>query len=182
MSRASDISASTSLREVAFIVCTALDGAGVQVVLTGGSAATVCAPQAYQSRDLDFVITFHRKDAMANRVLDELGYRPQGNVYVHGASDLTLDFPPGPLTVGGDQITDWDTLVDDTRHLNILKPTDVCRDRLAGFLYWSDRGSLEQAIAVALAQRDRVDLDSIRTWCIRERADEKFLHFRGRLG
>ena len=182
MSRASGISAKTSLRQVAFIVCTALDGAGVQVVLTGGSAATVYAPEAYQSRDLDFVIAFQSKGPMANQALERLGYHVQGNIYVHDASDLTLDFPPGPLTVGGEQVKDWDRLVDGRRHLNILKPTDVCRDRLAGFLFWNDRGSLEQAVAVARAQRDRVDFDSIRTWCARERAEEKFLQFRRQLG
>jgi hypothetical protein len=40
------IEASTTMRELAFIVCTALDYAGVKVVLTGGGAATVYVPQA----------------------------------------------------------------------------------------------------------------------------------------
>lgn len=36
---------------------TALTEAGVTAVLTGGSAATFYAPHAYQSGDLDFVVT-----------------------------------------------------------------------------------------------------------------------------
>ena len=54
-----NITRESSLREVAFAVCTALHERGIEVVLTGGSAATVYAPHAYQSRDIDFVIVMH---------------------------------------------------------------------------------------------------------------------------
>lgn len=37
-----------------------------------------------------------------------------------------------------------------------LSPTDACRDRLAAFYHWSDRGGL--AAAVAIAQRHRVNM------------------------
>lgn len=49
------ISANTPLFEVAMAVCSALDRAGITAVLTGGSAATYYAPEAYQSSDIDFV-------------------------------------------------------------------------------------------------------------------------------
>lgn len=51
------ITASSTIVDVAFAVCTALERAKIIAVLTGGSAATYYAPEAYQSRDLDFVIT-----------------------------------------------------------------------------------------------------------------------------
>lgn len=54
------ITTSSSLTDVAFAVCTALHRAGYTSVLTGGSAATFYAPTAYQSKDLDFVITLQR--------------------------------------------------------------------------------------------------------------------------
>lgn len=161
-------------------MCTALDHVGVQVVLTGGSAATVYAPEAYQSRDLDFIITRSVEGARADQALEKLGYVLQGQVYVHSVNPLTLDFRPGPVAIGGDPITEWDTLVEQTRHLNILKPTDACRDRLAGFLFWNDRGSLEQAVAIARARP--VNLGAIRRWCARERAEEKFREFKRQLG
>ncbi len=47
----------SALISVAFEVCTALEAAGTTAVLTGGSAATFYAPEAYQSVDIDFVIT-----------------------------------------------------------------------------------------------------------------------------
>lgn len=163
------------------MVCTALDEAGVRVVLTGGSAATVYAPEAYQSRDLDFVVTFHSQATDAGKTLEALGYRLEGTVYVHENNELTLDFPRGPLAIGDEYITEWDTLIEDARHLHILKPTDSCRDRLAGFLYWNDRGSLAQAVAIARTQQVRVDLDLIRRWCLRLEREEKYLQFRREL-
>ncbi|MBM4117657.1 hypothetical protein FJ251_07900 [bacterium] len=169
------ITAESSLREVAFAVCTALHQAGSTAVLTGGSAATVYAEGAYQSRDLDFVLTVAAPGGA--EVLAALGYRLVGNVYHHAANPLTLDFPPGPLMVGGEITRAWDTLHEGAALLHILKPTDCCRDRLAGFLFWNDRGSLAQALAVARAQRERIELPVIRAWCEREGQLEKFAEF-----
>jgi len=174
------IEADSSLREVAFCVCDALHRAGITAVLTGGSAATVYAEGAYQSRDLDFVLTFAAPGGA--KVLAALGYRQVGGTYEHALSPLTLDFPPGPLMVGGDLVGTWDTLHDGERRLHILTPTDSCRDRLAGFLFWNDRGSLAQALAVARVQRPRIDLLAIRAWCEREGQREKFAEFAAGLG
>lgn len=169
------IAADSSLREVAFCVCDGLRRAGITAVLTGGSAATVYAEGAYQSRDLDFVLTL--AVAGGGQVLAGLGYRQVGGIYEHVLNPLTLDFPPGPLMVGGDLVSAWDTLRDGERCLHILTPTDCCRDRLAGFLFWNDRGSLAQALAVERAQRPRIDLAAIRIWCEREGQAEKFAEF-----
>ena len=57
--------------------------------------------------------------------------------------------------------------------LHVLSPTDACRDRLAGFLFWNDFSGLEQALAVFRAQRRRISLKVIREWCARERQSEK---------
>ncbi|MEE9270144.1 MAG: hypothetical protein V3V49_07775 [Candidatus Krumholzibacteria bacterium] len=159
------ISRASTLKDVAFAVCTALDRTGVVAVLTGGSAATVYAPDACQSRDLDFIVEFRAEGADANAILESLGYRLVQDHYEHGASTLLLEFPQGPLAVGGELIKEWETLREKDQLLHIINPTDSCRDRLAGFLFWSDRGSLEQAVAVARAQNRSVDLEIIRHWC-----------------
>ena len=171
------IAASTSLREVAFIVCTALHRAGVTAVLTGGSAATVYAPDAYQSRDIDFVVEFRSEGADAASVLAALGYRLVGDHYEHKENPFDVEFPKGPLAVGGDLIREWETLREGELLLHILKPTDCCRDRLAGFLFWNDRGSLDQAVAVARAQREVLDIEVIRSWCASEGHAGKFAEF-----
>ena len=84
------ITASTSLRDVAFIVCTALDRSGVTAVLTGGSAATVYAPDAYQSQDLDFVVELRAEGADPVKALTGLGYHLKGDQYIHADNPLPL--------------------------------------------------------------------------------------------
>jgi hypothetical protein len=166
-----------SLPDVAFIVCTTLENDGITAVLTGGSAATVYAPHAYQSRDLDFIVEFEDRDSNANETLKSLGYRLEVDHYVHDVNPLLLEFPPGPLAVAGELIRDWETMRKESFLLHIITPTDSCRDRLAGFLFWNDRGSLEQAAAVAFAQKKRVNLEAIRSWCNSENHLGKFKEF-----
>ncbi|MFT3709934.1 MAG: hypothetical protein QM817_20070 [Archangium sp.] len=166
------IDASSSLTDVAFEVCTALSKTGFTTVLTGGSAATVHTRGSYQSLDLDFVISLNGTGGQ--RALEGLGFRRVDELYRHSRSKFTLEFPPGPLAVGDDLITSWDTLHQDQLLLHILSPFDSCRDRLASFLFWNDLSGLEQALLVHTAHRDRVDLAGLRSWCTRERQAKKF--------
>jgi hypothetical protein len=174
------IDTASSLVDVAFAVCTALERVGTTAVLTGGSAATYYAPDAYQSLDLDFVITFNA-NATGERALFELGFTRTADYYQHPDSAFPLEFPPGPLMVGDDIIASWDTNRRGDELLHVLTPTDSCRDRLAALLFWNDFSGLEQAIAVCRAQWKKIDLDVIRGWCERERGAEKYELFASRL-
>jgi hypothetical protein len=169
----------SSLTDVAFAVCTALDRKGFVAVLTGESAATYYAPEAYQSGDLDFVITLKGKDGEA--ALVSLGFVRKGDFYRHPRSHFLLEFPPGPLAVGEDLIQRWSTVRRRKEVLYVLSPTDSCRDRLASFLFWNDFSGLEQAIAVFQAQSNAVDLGVIEDWCQRERHSQKFALFASRI-
>jgi hypothetical protein len=164
------------LRTVAFKICTGLHEIGLTVVCTGGSAATVYAPTAYQSRDIDFVLQFNRSSSPNGpQVLEKLGYFEREGVYVHEQNPLTVDFLSQPLSIGHEAITNWTTLEEDRMVLHILSPTDSCRDRLAHFLFWNDRPALSQAVAVARARE--VDMKAIQTWCAREGKEAKFKEF-----
>jgi hypothetical protein len=172
------ISEHSSLEDVAFIVCTTLTSCGITAVLTGGSAATFYAPQAYQSRDLDFIIQFARGDKrkLGVAALSKLGYRLEGQTYVHANNQFTLDFPTGPLAIGDDRVTSWSSLNRDQLALNILSATDCVRDRLLWFyLQGTDRSSLQAAVGVA--QRHPIDLEFIRAWSTREGFADKFAEF-----
>jgi hypothetical protein len=171
-----NVLAQDGLRTVAFKVCTAMERASVTAVLTGGSAATVYAPEAYQSQDLDFVLQRAvGPSGKAEEALAELGYAEERGTYVHHSNPLTLDFVPRPIQIGGEIIGDWDTLREDGMILHILSPTDCCRDRLAHFLHWNDRAGLAQAVAVA--GNHEVDMDGIRSWCEREGQTRKYREF-----
>ena len=170
------VGATDDLSTVAFKICTALHVIGLTVVCTGGSAATIYAPAAYQSRDIDFVLQFNKSSSGEGaRVLEKLGYRENDGVYVHESNPLTIDFLNQPLSIGHEMIRSWTTLRKGRMRLNVLSPTDSCRDRLAHFLFWNDRAALSQAAAVALAQS--VDVPAIQAWCAREGKEEKFREF-----
>lgn len=174
------ITATSSLTDIAFAVGTALDRAGITAVLTGGSAATFYAPDAYQSRDLDFVITLHGTGGEA--ALRAIGYQRDLDYYIHPASPFPLEFPRGPLMVGDDHLTRWNTVRrEDDQILHVLTPTDSCRDRLAAFLFWNDFSGLEQALGVCRVRTD-VDLAIVRDWCVRSGETPKWDLFKGRLG
>ena len=175
------LSADATLREVAFVVCTALDDAGIVAVLTGGGAATVHAPGAIQSYDLDFVLTLYPGDGDGESVLRGLGYRREGHDYIHTESKYALEFPPGPLAIGDELIETWSTLRERDRLLHLLSPTDSCRDRLAAFYHFADRSALEQALEIQRAQRDDVDLDRIRRWSHSEGHGARFREFFDRI-
>ena len=175
------LSNTSTLVDVAFAVCTALDRAGVKAVLTGGSAATYYAPDAYQSSDIDFIITFTAAAGKGEPALRKLGYERRGDFYVHPEAAFPLEFPPGPLMIGDDLVRSWRTETRGRERLHILSPTDCCRDRLAAFLYWNDFSGLEQALAVCRARWNGIDLPVVRDWCARERQGEKFDLFEKRL-
>jgi hypothetical protein len=172
------ITKASTLTDVAFHVCTALEGASVTAVLTGGSAATFYAPDAYQSRDIDFVITVWAPNA--ERALLDAGFTRDIDCYVHPDTVFPIEFPQGPLMVGDDHIRTWNTVRRDSEVLNVLTPTDSCRDRLAAFLFWNDFSGLEQALSVCRARSD-VDLDAVRSWCRRTGHLKKWQLLKARL-
>jgi hypothetical protein len=171
----SPITEESSLEDVCFAVCTALTHAGTVAVLTGGSAATYYAPQAYQSGDADFIITFSSDTALAGNVLRDLGYREIGGTYHHNMNIFTVEFPPGPLAIGSDLVSSHDTIQRGSEILYVLSRTDCVRDRLASFYFFDDRSAL--AAAIAVAQSGHVNLGAIRRWSESEGQASRFAEF-----
>lgn len=176
------ITPNSSLSELAFIVCTALDQVGTKAILTGGAAANYYAPQESMSRDLDFILKFGGGGS-ASAALLQLGFklRPEKH-YSHESTMFTVGFPPGPIMIGDDFISTWDTQQKEDYLLHIISPTDSVKDRLAAYLHWNDFASLESALAVATRHREKLDLALMEDWSRREGGETKFEIFRKRLG
>ena len=171
----------STLVDVAFAVCSKLTERGLPVVLVGGSAATYYAPDAYQSYDADFVALFSANESNANNLLSamrELGYELEGKMFRHlHGNPFTVEFPKGPLGVGGDYVKRYETVRRDSQMLNIVSATDCVRDRLCAYYFWNDRSALIVAADVARADHDRIDLELIREWSAREGQSIKFDDF-----
>lgn len=163
--------------ELAALVCATLDDHGIRVVLSGGAAVAIYTELDYESYDLDFiVIGLARKTSAA---MERLGFEKKGRHWSHPDTLYWVEFPPGPLEVGGSVITDFSERPTRFGALRLLTPTDCVMDRLAGYYHWNDTQCLDQAIAVA--RRYPVDLLRIEAWSRREDALPRFREFEERL-
>ena len=154
ISRASDVA------EIATLISEALEKSGIGAVLSGGAAVSIYTNNAYISRDLDFV-----SSASLDRieeVLSGLGFtKAEGRYFVHEDTDFYIEFPAGPLAVGGEILRQWNQHETPAGPLQIITPSQCVMDRLAAFYHWTDPQSLDQAVAVA--KSCEVDLDAIKT-------------------
>ena len=165
-----------SVAELAAIVSEALNSAGIQAVLTGGSVVTIYAGNEWESRDLDFVVA--RVDRRRiDGILAGLGFRRESvRLFSHPDHTHGVDLCPWPITLGEEFVDQWDTLETTKGNLEILSPTQCVKDRLTGFYHANDKQSLDQAVAVFI--KHDVKLHEIERWSAKERSIEKFHEFR----
>jgi hypothetical protein len=164
------ITESSTLVDVCFEVSTALDSHGMPAVLTGGSAATVYAPEVYTSHDADYILeSDHRIDEVALALVD-LGLKRHGKLrrFIHSTTQYRIYFPRGPLAVGGDYIRESSMLNRENLSLRILTRTDCIRDRLAHFYHWDDYTALNVAVEVSCADLNDVNFSCIKDWTLRK--------------
>lgn len=158
-------------------MCARLDAHGVTVVLSGGAAASIYAPNTFASLDLDFINT-----GLAARVapaMEALGFEKKQRHWIHPDTQFWVEFPAGPVTVGEETLHDFASRETVVGTLRILSPTDCVKDRLAWFFYDDDPQGFEQALAVA--QAHPVDLRELERWAKVERSETKFQLFLERL-
>ena len=79
--------------------------------------------------------------------------------FKHPDSEFYVEFPPGPLSLGGELPAATNEIELPTGKLELLSPTDCVKDRLAAYYHWKDRQGLEQAALVA--EEKDIDLDEI---------------------
>ena len=165
-----------SVVELGAIVSEALNSAGIQAVLCGGSVATIYSGHQRESKDLDFVVARVDKKRIAE-VLTGLGFKPEPNgLYGHPDHTHSVDTMFWPIVLGNEEVDDeWDTIHTEVGDLQILTPTQCVKDRLAGFYNSVDRQSLDRAVEVCL--RKQVDMEEIKCWSEGEYATEKLKEF-----
>jgi hypothetical protein len=175
----------SSLEDVCFAVSTALESHGTPAVLCGGSAATVYAKDAYTSFDADFVLDHDDALTDVEPALRSVGFAREGRsrIFSHSRSSFTVDFPKGPLAVGGDYVRETRVMERNNERLRIVTRTDCVRDRLAHFYHWNDYTALNAAVAVAAADLADIDMRLLMDWTAREDPSllAKFAEFELRL-
>lgn len=176
-----EITAETTVEEVAAIVSDALEKAGIIATLSGGSAVTIYTENEYLSRDLDFVTAAMVADL--EPVLNELGFEhtgvPRMSQFEHPSVEWYIEFPPSPLSFGHLYADPKDCAVITlpVGNLRIITPTQSVMDRLAAVYAWNDQQSRDQAILVATSQE--IDWDALQEWFVNEGVnDREFERFR----
>ena len=125
-----------ALEEIASIVSTALENAGVDAILTGGGAVSIYSDNQYESYDLDFIST-HSVEEVTIALLP-LGFsrEPGHRHFTHPDTEYYVEFPAGPLAFGEMIVSpeETDTLKTPFGILRVITPTQAIMDRIAAFV------------------------------------------------
>lgn len=166
-----EIDQATTLEELAVIISSALEAAGIIATLSGGSAVSIYSENHYVSHDLDFVTS---ADAgMLRGVMSPLGFVQSASrrLFEHPCTEWLVEFPAGPLGFGS-RVMDHRAipmLETPFGFLRIITPSLCVIDRLAAYLHWNDRQCWDQAVLVCRSHP--VDWDDMATWARNEGLD-----------
>ena len=162
-----------SLGELAALIATELRKLKIDTVLTGGAVVSIYTANRYQSSDLDYISPNDHKDI--EKALVGFGFEKKGRIFTHPDTDFYVEFPKGPLAIGGEVVEAEGEVIIEGRKLILLSPTQSVMDRLSAFYHWNDRQSLDQAVWIT--EKHPVNIERIRSWSDLEGESEKFIEF-----
>ncbi|MDP1836072.1 MAG: hypothetical protein Q8K75_09140 [Chlamydiales bacterium] len=161
------------IKDLACFICEVLRAHAIEAVLVGGACVSIYSHNRYQSYDLDFV-TYEDLNRI-EKALGPIGFKRTGRCFAHEDCQYIIDFVNPPIAIGRESIQKFETISNANGSLQLLRPTDCVKDRLASYFYWNDAQALEQALLVA--EDCDIDLRSIKLWAKAEGHQEKLEHF-----
>jgi hypothetical protein len=168
-----------SQSELAAYIQDSLQEAGIQVVLSGGSAVSFYSSNKYVSKDLDLINTSFARRSKIKSVLEKIGFQERGRYFVNPETQFFAEFPDGPLSVGDEPVKEIRKFELATGTLQIVSPTDCVKDRLCAFYFWNDQQGLAQAVLVVKSQK--VDFKEIKRWSKAEGREKEYEVFKKKL-
>jgi hypothetical protein len=170
-----------SITELAGKICEDLKNEGLQATLSGGACAEIYSNSKYVTGDLDFVVNYFwpGNDEKIEKVMTALCFEKNGRIYINKSIAYSVEFPPGPLSIGEEYPIKPVELKLKIGNLMLLSPTDSVKDRLTGYFYGNDTQCLEQAVMIC--QMNKIDLNNIQKWAKKENQPEKFNEFLKRI-
>src|SRR5687767_9471916 len=169
-----------SQAELAAKIQDSLQEEGINVVLSGGSAAAFYSSNKYVSKDLDLINTNFARRREIRSVMERLGFREQGRYFIHSDTEYYVEFPDGPLSVGEEPVKEINEFELSTGTLRVISVTDCVKDRLCAYYFWNDQQGLAQALLVSRSQD--VDIREIKRWSRAEGKEREFEVFESKLG
>lgn len=168
-----------SQAELAAYVQFYLQKAGIDVVLSGGSAVSFYSSNKYVSKDLDLININFAKRQEIGAIMERIGFKEKGRYFVNLETQFLIEFPQGPLSVGEEPVKAIDEFELATGTLHIISATDCVKDRLCAYYFWNDQQGLAQAVLVSKTQS--VDLKEIKRWSKAEEKEQEFEVFKSKL-
>jgi hypothetical protein len=165
--------------ELAGLVSATFQKNNINVVLSGGSCVSIYSREKYVSMDLNFVNAAFTKRDKIRAVMESLGFHEENRYFRHPGTEWLVEFPPGPLGVGGEPVKQIDEIQTGAGVLRIISPTDCVKDRLTWFYHDGDTECLRQAVLVA--NDNNIDLEEVERWSVGEGKGDLFQQIRGQL-
>lgn len=163
-----------SIKALAEFVGKHLSKHDIDTVLVGGACVSIYTKNRYISGDLDFIT--YESIKKIKFALKEIGFEyDQRKYFVHPECEFFLEFLTPPIAIGNEPVHTFNKISSSFGEIKILSPTDCVKDRLAAFIHWDDKESLEQAIMVTKNQI--VDIDEIKRWAKTEVNGKKITEF-----
>ncbi len=153
----------TPIIELAAIVAGQLQQHDIKVVLVGGLAIEIYSENLYLTKDIDMVDISYQPPKAIAAAMAEIGFSKRGRVYVNDSTDICVEFPSAPLSVGDQLVTETTTVETPAGEIPIIFAADAVKDRLAAYFHWKDRPSLVQALAVMISQE--INAGELKTFC-----------------
>ncbi len=161
--------------ELAAYVQSHLRNKKINVTLSGGAAVSIYTINKYVSADIYLVEDSYVDRSKIKTAMEEIGFQEKNRYFIHPGTQHIVEFPSGPLSVGGEPIKHINEIRYSTGILRVISPTDCVKDRLAAYYFWDDQQSLAQAILVAM--HNRINISEIKRWSQAEGKAERFKIF-----
>ena len=166
--------------ELAAYIQDCLQKVGITVVLSGGSAVSFYSSNKYVSKDLDLINTSFSRRSKIKSMMEKIGFHEQGLYFTNPETQIFVEFPDGPLSVGEEPVKEISEFRLATGTLRVVSATDCVKDRLCAFYFWNDQQGVAQAVLVV--ENQNVDLKEIERWSKVEGKEKEYEIFKEKLG
>lgn len=168
--------AGLSTRQIIARLFNVLTERGYDPVLIAHGCAAFYSSTA-RPKAVEFVISDFSLNVVAQQMA-QLGFHADGmTAFTSPRCPVEVILSPPPLAAGDDVVRHIASVKTRDGTVRMLTETDCVRQLLSMFYRWGDRDAFRDAVEVARACRDRIDLELVKRWSEWEWCMEKYEEF-----